>query len=176
MKKAGCHTILFGVETSNNNILKASNKGFTPKQVKETFKLCRRLGIRTLGTFLLGLPNEDKESCLRTINFAKEIKADFASFNVLVPRMNTKIREQSIQENRINQDVKIMDQSGNFAVMGSNLLTAEELMRLKDFANKSFYMRPSYILYRLYNTRTLYELKLLMMNGFALIRSILKLN
>jgi radical SAM superfamily enzyme YgiQ (UPF0313 family) len=175
MKMAGCHTILFGVETSNDRILKESKKGFTSAQVKNTFKLCRKLGIRTLGTFVFGLPDEDKDSCLRTINFAKEIGADFASFNVLIPRMNTKIRRLAIERGWIDKELKIMDQSGSFAAMETEKMTVDEIIWLKNKAVRSFYFRPSYILHRLFGIRTLYELRLLILNGRSLIKNTLRI-
>jgi len=175
MKRAGCHTILFGVETSNDEILKQNNKGFTSAQIKKTFQLCKRLGIRTLGTFIFGLPGEDLESCRRTIGFAKEIGADFASFNILIPRMNTKIREEAIGRGWVDKEVKIMDQSGSFAVMGNDKISAAEIMKLKDEAIKRFYFRPAYLWRRLVSIGSWYELRLLAANGFALLKNTLRI-
>ena len=170
MKRAGCHTILFGVETSNDAVLKENKKGFTSAQVEKTFALCKRLGVRTLGTFILGLPGEDRASCLRTIEFAKKIGADFASFNVLIPRMNTEVRGEAIERGWIDSELELMDQSGSFAVMSSDKMSPEEILALRDLAVKSFYMRPSYIVRRLLNIKTTYELKLLCMNGWGVLR------
>lgn len=170
MKKAGCHTILFGVETSNDKLLKENRKGFTSSKVRETFLLCRELGIRTLGTFIFGLPGDDRESCLRTIEFAREIKADFASFNVLIPRKNTEVRKEAIKKGLINTDLEIMDQSGSFVVMELANMTGEEILKIKDLAIKKFYLRPSYILRRLITLKSLYELRLLILNGVGLIK------
>ncbi|MDD5032959.1 MAG: hypothetical protein PHC85_02510 [Candidatus Pacebacteria bacterium] len=127
-----------------------------------------------MGTFLFGLPGESKESCEKTIEFAKEIGADFASFNILIPRMNTNIRKQAIEKGWVKSGIKVMDQSGNFSVMGSDKMTAEEILGLKEKADKSFYLRPSYLLRRIASIRNTYELKLLVINGFSVINQIFK--
>jgi len=175
MKKAGCHTILFGVESANDEVLNSNHKGFTSEQIKKTFLLCHKIGIRTLGTFIFGLPGESRQSCLKTIEFAKEIKADFASFNILIPRMHTAVRQEAIESGWVEDSIKTMDQSGSFAVMGNDKMSAKEIMQLRDHAIKSFYFRPSYVFHRLVTIKSYYELKLLVKNAFSLFKKILKL-
>ena len=168
MKEAGCHTIMFGVETSRNDILAKEKKGCTKEQVLKTFRTCQRLKMRTMATFILGLPGETKTSCLETIEFSKRLGADFASFNVAVPRVRTDLRKKAIQKGWIG-DIKTMDQSGSFVVMGNDLLSPRDIERLKKKAIHKFFLRPSYLWKRLVNVRTLHELKRLIRGGWEII-------
>src|SRR3989304_5860367 len=79
----GCHTILFGVETASEKSLKSMGKGYTLRQVEETFRLCREYGVRTLATYILGLPGEDREDIVKTVEFAVRVGSGFVSFNTL---------------------------------------------------------------------------------------------
>ena len=166
MKEAGCHTILFGVETANEKSLKSMGKGYTLREIEETFRLCKKHGIRTLATYILGLPGENKEDIIKTIEFAVRLDSDFVSFNTLIPRAGTQIRQYAINSGWIAEGNIRMDQSGTYAVMGNEALTGDEILKLKSYAVRRFYGRPSYIAKRLLGVRSLYEFKRLIMDGF----------
>ncbi|MFH0839258.1 MAG: radical SAM protein [Candidatus Omnitrophota bacterium] len=170
MKKSGCHTIIFGVETANEALLKKYNKNYTRNQIKDTFNLCRKLGITTVGTFLIGLPDETESSVLDTIHFALELKADFASFNVAVPRGGTQLREETLRLGLINPGLEIMDQSGETIVMPTRYITRERLALLKKEAVRHFYFRPSYLWHRATNIKNVTRLGIELKNAWALFR------
>jgi radical SAM superfamily enzyme YgiQ (UPF0313 family) len=169
MKKAGCHTIMYGVESGNQDVLDRNSKGITKQQIISAFKLCRKHGIRTAATFILGLPGDNKESCEETIRFALEIRCDYASFNTPVPRMGTELRRLAIKQGLVNAEKYVMDQSGNYVIMGNENMTAAEIKKARDEAIRRFYFRPSYILKRLFGIRNFVELKNHLKNGFIVL-------
>ncbi|MEL7003866.1 MAG: radical SAM protein, partial [Bacteroidota bacterium] len=73
MKKAGCQIIMYGVEWAEDEYLQRYKKQYTVEQVKTAFELTRKVGIKRLGTFLMGVPGQDEESIRNTVKFAKEI-------------------------------------------------------------------------------------------------------
>jgi len=170
MKKAGCHTIIFGVESASSAILKSYHKGYTKKDILETFRLCRDEGVRTVATFILGLPEETLETAHETVEFLKSIDCDFASFNVAVPRAGTGLRQNAIRDGLIADTEEIMDQSGTTIAMPTHHLTAEQVRDLKTTALRRFYLRPSYLLRRLLGIRSIYELREQLYEGFSLLR------
>jgi tRNA A37 methylthiotransferase MiaB len=170
MQRAGCHTLLFGVETANEKTLKSQKKGYSQAQVRRSFSLCRELGIRTMATFIVGLPGETEADIRDTISFALELDPDFASFNVLVPRAATDIRREALEKGWIQEGHVSLDQSGTFPVMGNEYLDANDVWSLKNEALRSFYGRPGYWWRRLSQMKTSYELRRNLVNGWALLR------
>jgi len=173
MKAAGCSLIMFGVEWAEDDLLEHYKKHYTTQRIEATFALSKKLGIKRLGTFLIGVPGQSKESILNTIDFAKKIKADYASFNVAVPRSNTSFRTEALEEGLIDDSLEVMDQSGNEVTIGTGVLSKKELQQLKNKAYRSFYFRPKYIWNKLFGLRNWTEFKIHSREGYYILKSLL---
>jgi len=159
MKRAGCNVVMFGVEWADDALNAHYRKGYQVDQVRSTFALARKVGLRTLGTFLLGVPGETEDSILQTINLALELEADYASFNVAVPRARTAFREEALSRELVAPDPVVMDQSGAGPGMGTGAVSASRVHALKRRAYLRFYFRPTYLWRRLRGIGSLVELK-----------------
>lgn len=159
MKRAHCHTIAIGVESSNDANLDAAHKGVSAARIRDAVSWCRAAGIRTVGTFVVGLPGMTVSEAETIGQYAVRIGLDFASFNVPVPRPGTGLRAEAIRNGWIRDILEPMDQSGSYAVMGNDHMSAEEVMFYRNQASRHFYLRPGYLLHRVLQIRTVYELK-----------------
>ena len=108
-----------------------------------------------------------------TIKFSKKLNPDFASFSFAVPRFGTGLRERALDSNLIDEDNRIMDQSGREVTMGTLSLSREEVQKLKRKAILGFYLRPTYILKRLIALKSFTELKMNLRNFIGLIKNTL---
>jgi radical SAM superfamily enzyme YgiQ (UPF0313 family) len=171
MKEAGCHTVIAGVESGEDEILKMYRKGCDLNKIRAFFHLCRKLKIRTIGTFIIGFPEDTRESCLKTIRFAKQLNCDFASFHVAVPRPETPLRKKALQMGLTASNLSPMDQSGSFIAMASQKLTKEEILKLRAKAVRDFYLRPQYLLNRIISCGSAKEIIEQIREGWFLIKS-----
>jgi anaerobic magnesium-protoporphyrin IX monomethyl ester cyclase len=172
MKAAGCHTVILGVESASREILDKHRKGYGPDLVRECFDLAESEGLRTAATFILGLPEETAETIQATIDFACSLPADYASFNVAVPRAGTRLRKSAVKDGLVDAGLVIMDQSGFEPTLPTRGLTAEDLRRWRRRAVRSFYLRPSYLWRRFRHLRSASEARTQAREAWALLRNL----
>jgi len=170
MRQAGCHTIIFGVESASEKILTKYRKGYTKEQIQKAFRLCKKYKMRTVATFIMGLPEETEETAFETISFLKKLDCDFISLNIAVPRNNTLFRQEAIDAGIIREDMKIMDQSGSFIAMPTQTLSQDRVLALKRKAIMKFYLRPGYLIKRLAAVSSFQEFKEHCSEGWAMLK------
>lgn len=172
LQSAGCHTVKLGVESANEKVLLKYQKRFTIAQIRDAFRLCKAKNMRTVATFILGLPDESEETAHATIAFAKELDPDFASFNVAVPRVGTPLRQEAIDSGLIPPALAMMDQTGVNIAMPSRHLTREQLAKIRARAVKDFYLRPGFLWRRVTGISSFSELREHVSEGLALLGSV----
>ena len=72
MKKAGCHTLNFGVESGSDRVLKLMNKPFSSREIAKSIRMAYEAGINTQLNFILGFPGEREEDVEETLKFIEE--------------------------------------------------------------------------------------------------------
>lgn len=99
MKKAGCVAVKFGVESADPEILRNINKHINLEDVQRVVRLCRKIGIESHATYVLGLPGETKETMGKTIDFAFSLGTDTAQFSAALPFPGTEFYRMAKQNN-----------------------------------------------------------------------------
>ncbi len=171
MKEAGCHTLLLGVESGEEALLRKYSKGVSKDQIRQAFSRCRSLGIRTLGHFIIGLPGETAQTVQKTIDFARELDCDIASFNIAVPALGTPLRQESLKNGWLRNDGLEFDASVSYPVLETEEFSKEQAWQWRRRAIRKFYFRPAYIWRLMISSQSLYQWKVLVLNGFAVIRN-----
>lgn len=168
MKKAGCHYILFGVESGSQKMLDYMKKGITLDKVREAFKLCKELGIKTQAFFLIGLPGENHETIKETMKFAKEIEPASAQFAVVIPHPGTELykicKEKGWLVHKLWGDFDACN-----SLIETDELSREEVEKYRIQAYREFYIRPSFILKTAFNIRSKKDIKRIYKGGRSII-------
>lgn len=149
LKEAGCERINYGVESANPEILKVLRKGITLPQVESAFKMTKKANITTLAYFMLGSPTETREQIMNTIAYAKRLNPDYCQFTITTPYPATPLYEMGIEKGMFNDYWRefATNPSKDFTTkFWEEDLNGDELTQLLNYAYKSFYIRPKYIL------------------------------
>ncbi|MCK6445799.1 MAG: radical SAM protein [Planctomycetes bacterium] len=169
MKRAGCHTLIMGVETADDELLAKYKKVYTRDEVVAGFARAKRHGLRTVGTFIIGLPEETEETLQRSLELAIELDLDFMSLNMAVPRFGTPFRARAIEVGLVDPRDLVMDQGGAEAFLPTRTFDRDAMLAMKKRMVRRFYLRPGYLWRRLTSAKSLYELKAQAREGLALL-------
>jgi radical SAM superfamily enzyme YgiQ (UPF0313 family) len=141
MRESGCLQIDFGVESGSQRILDdIIGKRTKIPQVHEAFRACRRLGIRTLANFMVGLPTETYEDLALTHKVARQIAADAYIFSIATPLPGTRLYEM-VNEHIGPQDYALLDWNGSCLTRKLNKSAISDLVREKERLYKKFLFR-----------------------------------
>lgn len=153
MKKAGCHQIMYGFESSDEAILKAINKKIKTTDTDDAISWTRGAGIDIRGAFMLGNPGETEESMRKTIEFSKKIGIQFAIYNITTPYPGTELFKWAKENNLLRHaDWDLYDLA--HPVLELPTVSSAAVQSCYRRAFREFYFRPSYILHRMMRMMT----------------------
>ncbi|MEZ5054307.1 MAG: radical SAM protein [Chitinophagales bacterium] len=163
-KEVGLRMISFGVETGSDLGLKVLKKGSSIKQVENTFKWCKELGIKTVADYMIGLPHEKSEQDIKdNIDFLIQLDPDYAQVGILCLYPHTQVHVDAI-----NLGIAEAGKWERFALNPTHdfrveywtqYLSAQDLVRIQRASYRRFYFRPKYVLKSIKNTKSWHEFK-----------------
>ncbi len=154
-RDAGCWAILFGAESGVQKNLNTIRKGTTPEQIRKAVKAAQEVGIRVSTPFMFGIPGETFEEGLQTIDFAVDLNPDIANFHAITPFPGTYLYDNLDKYGIISEDLADFTYQG--AAFIPHTMTREEILTLRQIAFRKFYSRPSFILKRILELRSLHD-------------------
>ncbi len=156
MKKIGCYSVSYGIETGSQRMLDLMKKNTTLDKIRKVVKETKSLGLDVRGYFLFGFPTETKDEILETIDFAGELKLTDATFSLLIPLPGTQIYEMVKDDPRFMKKYwdKIILSEISFPrlplVYCPQGIEESELLYLHRIALKKFYLQPHQLINKMF--------------------------
>lgn len=144
MKRAGCWSISYGIESGSEDILKLANKGITKDKIINALRITRKAHIESKGYFIIGLPGETLETINETRKFVLSLPLDYFQMSFLNAFPGTDIYNNFMKYGTfVNDWDKMNIWTPNFLPNG---LTFEALAIEQKKIFRSFYFRPKIVL------------------------------
>lgn len=151
MKKAGCHLLIPGFESYNEQILKNIKKGSNLKLIDAYVANAKKAGLMIHACYMVGNQGETRETMETTLKAAMRFKTDTAQFFPLIPYPGTEAYDWAKNNGYITGKYEdYLQEDGTLnCVLNTPELSAQELVDFCAYARKKYYMRPWYIAHRL---------------------------
>ena len=151
-KSSGCARIHLGIETGSNKFLELLNKDTNIDEIKNAVALIQKHKIITVGSFMIGLPGEDREHILHTFEFARKLKLDYFEIGILIVYPKTKLYRDYLDRQGGERDPWLefaknpLENYRHFTpLVYSDKLSRDELNNLITIGYRKFYLNPEYI-------------------------------
>jgi anaerobic magnesium-protoporphyrin IX monomethyl ester cyclase len=100
LKSAGVFQIQFGLESGSQRVLDYIQKDMKLEQVQTAIGLCKKYGVLTDGSFMIGLPTETEAELKETEEWIYKIKPDYTGLKVFHPYPGTELYDLCVSEGR----------------------------------------------------------------------------
>ena len=143
IKSAGCQIVYFGVESGSQRILNLMKKGITLEQSVKAVRLAKEVGINTVASFILGMPDESVEEANATIKFATRLSPDYAQFTICTPYPGTELYDYAVKNNLL-----LTRDWSKYDTLTPVMKTKISIRKLRELLSKAyfkFYTRLSYL-------------------------------
>lgn len=144
MKRGGCWSISYGIESGSQEILDVIKKKITIKQIKDAVRWTKENGINCVGFFMAGHPKEDKDSMAQTLRLIKELPLDEFHMTFFTPHPGTEVYSVIERYGKFQEDWDNMTEWNPVFIPEG--LTKEDLVKYSKKALLVFYMRPRIML------------------------------
>ena len=144
MARAGIASWEIGIETpSRETLLKHGRNAPDIGRQEQIIRWCRRLGIRVVGNYMIGFPEDTEESILSVVSLAKKLNTFAVQFTVCTPYPGTEFFDEVRDE--ILTD-KWEEFTGWNNVYRHPVLSPARLAALRERAYLEYHYRLSYVL------------------------------
>ena len=156
MRKAGCHTICYGIESADEQILENIKKKISLNRVKEVIEWTKKTGIGVRISFMLGNPGETEETLKKTIRYAISLNPEILMFNIATPFPGTEMFNWAKQNGYL---VTLNWENYDLGRVIMNLPTVDSktIERYYRIGYRKFYLRQFCLLKRLAKINSLEE-------------------
>ncbi len=135
MKRAGCFSVYYGLESGSPTILDLMDKRVTVEMNERAIMATRKAGIVCRCLMMIGFPGETRETFRETVDFCKRNHVHpRVEFNVCTPLPGSVLYQRAISEGKIKDKVAFLEQLEGLSDVVVNMteMSDDELMELKE--------------------------------------------
>ena len=162
MKEAGCRMLMTGFEFGYDEALKVVKKGGVTIETSRKFAFeAKKYGFTVHGCFMFGAPGETRETCRKTIDFAKSIPMDTVQFSGIAVYPGTSMYSWAKENGYLlAEDWRewLTSENEQRTLLSYPQLSNKEIDEFIDKGLKEFYLRPKQIWRMLFSMRSVGDL------------------
>lgn len=147
MKQAGINWLALGIESANPGVRDGASKRMRVRDIKSVVRTIQEAGIRVIGNFIFGLPDDNLETMQETLALAVELNCEFANFYCAMAYPGSKLYDIAVKEGwELPKEWHGFSQhSYEMRPLPTKHISAREVLRFRDSAFHVYFENPDYL-------------------------------
>ncbi len=147
MKKAGFNWLALGIESANAEVRDGASKKMRVKDIQSIVTKIQDEGIRVIGNYIFGLPDDTVESMQDTLDMSKELNCEFANFYCAMAYPGSKLYNIALDTGweLPKEWTGYSQHSYNIQPLPSKTVSAKEIVKFRDNAFHEYNENPKYL-------------------------------
>lgn len=147
MKKAGVNWLALGIESANPDVRDGATKRMHIRDIKGVVDTIREAGIRVIGNYIFGLPDDTLKTMQETLDLAMELNCEFGNFYCAMAYPGSKLYEIAVKENwELPKEWHGFSQhSYEMQPLPTKHISAREVVKFRDDAFHIYNENPKYL-------------------------------
>ena len=147
MKKAGINWLALGIESANSDVRDGASKKMRVKDIEAVVRKIQDVGIRVIGNYIFGLPDDTPETMQETLDMAMGLNCEFANFYCAMAYPGSRLYKTAVSEGwELPHEWKDYSQHGYAMLpLPTKHTGAKEVVRFRDDAFHMYFENPAYL-------------------------------
>lgn len=147
MKRAGFNWLALGIESGSAHVRDGAHKKFGEDDIVEIVRAIQGAGVRVIGNYIFGLPDDTHETMQQTLELALRLNCEFANFYSAMAYPGSPLYEMALREGWALPEKWYAYSQHAFETLPlpTKHLPASEVLRFRDDAFHAYFSAPSYL-------------------------------
>ena len=147
MKKAGMNWFALGIESANPEVRDGATKRMRENDILKVVRHIQDNGIRVIGNYIFGLPDDNHDTMRQTLDLAKELNCEFGNFYSAMAYPGSRLYEIAVKEKweLPGEWHGFSQHSYETLPLPTKHISAAEVLRFRDDAFHEYFGNPEYL-------------------------------
>lgn len=147
MKQAGINWLALGIESASPSVRAGADKRMQVPDIAAVVSSIRNAGIRIIGNFIFGLPDDTRETMEETLQLAIELNCEFINFYCAMAYPGSRLYDIALEEAwALPAEWQGYSQhSYDMLPLPTRSQSAAEVLRFRDEAFHRYFTNPVYL-------------------------------
>ncbi len=147
LRKAGVQWLALGIESGSEHVRDGAEKAFSQDDIKSIVRDIQTAGIKVIGNYIFGLPDDDLDSMQATLDLALELNCEFANFYSAMAYPGSPLYAMAVQNDWPLPDSwsGYSQHSYDCTPLPTEKVSAAEVLRFRDAAFHQYFADKRYL-------------------------------